>query len=389
MKKAIAINLQHYLSISMTFIYRQIISLNREFDLIVLNSKILENTDLFPFDSVYTKKKSDLIKVQKFNDYFFRKFPKDAVNPHLSFSQLSYFRDKLKYNSIQLIHSHFGPSGLEILPLARELNLPLIVTFHGFDGSSLLNNKIYFNNISKLLDYAYIIFVSQNMADRFINLGLQPKKYQIIRCGIPIDYFQFVKRTSVHEKYLGREKIKFLQVSNFVEKKGHVYTVRAFKELLRFYENVELIFAGDGPTRFDIEKLCLELCIQDKVIFKGKVNQNDALKLMQSSDVFLHHSVTSRTGETEGIPTVIMEAMSTGLPVISTYHSGISELVEDGITGFLINEKDVLAYYNKMVLLLKFDKNFVTNSREKIIKEFNLYVEMQKLTELYKNVIEN
>ncbi len=383
MERTIAIYLQHYLSPSMTFIYRQITSLSKKFNLIVLNSKILENTELFPFDNIFTKKKSGPLLVQKINDYYFRQYPKDAVNPHLSFLQRQYFRNKFESNCVRLIHAHFGPSGLEVLPLAKKLNIPLFVTFHGFDASSLLKNEQYFNNIKELISYAHIIFISNKMADNFVSLGLSPKNYSIIRCGIPTDYFRFTKRTSVHKKYLRREKISFLQVANFVEKKGHSYTLEAFKKLINFYDNVELILAGDGPTRSSMENLSKQLLIQDKVLFKGKVNQQEAFELMKSADIFVHHSVTSKNGETEGIPTVIMEAMSAGLPVISTYHAGIPELVESGRTGFMVKEKEISSYTNKMIQLLQEENDFSLTSREKIIHEYNIDLEMEKLADLF------
>ena len=384
MEKTIAIYLQHFLSPSMTFIYRQITSLSKKFNLIVLNSKILENTELFPFDKIFTKKKSDTLLFQKMTDYFFRQYPKYAINPDLSLSQRNYFRNKLENNNVGLIHAHFGPSGLEVLPLAKKLGIPLFVTFHGFDGSSLLKNKEYFNNIQKLASYAHFIFVSNKMADNFKNLGFSLKNYSVIRCGIPTDYFKYTERTSVNKKYLDKEKIRFLQVSNFVEKKGHAYTLEAFKDLKDFYDDVELILAGDGPTRSSMEDLSKQLSIQDKVIFMGKVNQQEAYELMKSADIFVHHSVTSNNGETEGVPTVIMEAMSTGLPVISTNHAGIPELVENEKTGFLVEERDISSYTKSMIQLLIEDNGFSINSREKVLEKFNMDLEMQKLAKLIK-----
>ena len=389
MDNTVAIYLQHYLSSSMTFIYRQIISLNNTFNVIVLNSKIIENTELFPFTEIYTRKNDRYTFLRKFNDYFFRSYPKDATNPELSFLQRKYFEEIIQRNSVRLLHAHFGPSGIEILPLARHFQLPLVVTFHGFDASSLLKNRVYFSNIKELTEYAHFIFISNKMAENFITLGLKPQNFSIIRCGIPTNRFSYVKRKKINEKYKAGETVKFLQVSNFVEKKGHPYTLEAFSELLKFYDKAELILAGDGPTRAGIEELAEQLSINNKVQFKGRVNQQEAFELMKKSDVFVHHSITSKEGETEGIPTVIMEAMSTGLPVISTYHSGIAELVEDKVTGYLVEEKDISEYTNKMICLLTEENIFSKLSREKIIIEFDIDVEMEKLKSLYRNLMEN
>jgi glycosyltransferase involved in cell wall biosynthesis len=184
------------------------------------------------------------------------------------------------------------------------------------------------------------------------------------------------------------EVVEFLQVSNFVEKKGHCYTVRAFRELLEVYPNCRLTLAGDGNLRSAIEILCGELGIKEKVRFVGKVTRSEVPPIMASADIFVHHSVTAVDGDKEGIPTVLMEAMATGLIPVSTLHAGIPELITDGIHGFLSPEKDIQAYVTKLKLALACREEICRAARRKVEEDFNLNRQNQKLNAIYQKVID-
>jgi len=390
MKHSIAIYLQHYLAPSMTFIYRQLKMAEEIYSPIVLCSDQIESLDRFPYPSIDIKKRN-FIEIKK--SYIFRKlYGKHellSISPKLSRQQFKFFSNILQLNKISLIHAHFGPSGLEIVDLAKKIGIPLLVTFHGYDASILLKEKKYLTNIKKLFNYARIISVSRKMKQDLIYVGADPKQIEVIRCGIPVEFFEYIKREPITNKFSQNKKIKFLQVSNFVEKKGHQYTVEAFRNFLQKNQNATLTFAGDGYLRNSIQKLCEEFEISDKVNFLGLVNSKSISKLMREADIFLHHSVTSRHGDMEGIPTVIMEAMATGLPVISTFHSGIPELIDNKVNGFLINERDINAYTETLLRIENFTESIGPKARKKVVEEFNLKTESQKLFNLYNSVLNN
>ncbi|MFS0765091.1 glycosyltransferase [Peribacillus phoenicis] len=379
-QETIAIYQKEYLTISMTFIYRQLEGISKKYKPIVLASKT-QNIDLFPWEEIYTYQKGLFGKVEsKINRTLNNKY---AV---LSSAQHNYYKKVLLKENVKMIHSHFGPSALEILPIAKELNIPLLVTFHGYDASSLLKNKVYTNQLKDLFSYANIITVSQNMGDELVKFGADNSQINVHYIGVPVEDFVFKKRKSIKTKTHNNEEIIFLQVSNFVEKKGHQYTIQAFKEFNKYYPNSILKLGGDGPLRNLIESMCEELDLKDNVQFLGKVVKKEVIKLMQESDVFLHHSVTSEDGDQEGIPTVIMEAMASGLIVISTYHSGIPELVKDGKNGFLVKEKNVSEYSKKMIGVLNLDNQIGLNASEFVSKNFNLGLQNQKLISIYEKI---
>ena len=384
----IAYHLQHYLSPSMTFIYRQLKIVEKQFPTIVTCSDRLENLNKFPFPAVYFKNRNFLrLKKSKYYRKLFGDLNLLACNPKLSLQQKNFLKKIYNEKGIRLIHSHFGPSGLEILPLTKQLRIPLVVTFHGYDASILLNNELYIKNLKKLFSYAHIVTVSYQMKKELKNIVTNNDNFSVIRCGIPVDLFSFVKREDLSRKFYRNESITFLQISNFVEVKGHKFTVEAFRKFLDFYKNAKLVLAGDGNTKESINNLCAALGIQDKVFFPGLVNEKEVKKLLEEADVFLHHSVGLQNGVKEGLPTVIMEAMATGLPVISSYHSAIPELIEDGINGFLVEERNIDQYYKAMLNLKNTPATMGISARKQIIENFNLEHESKKLMNLYYSLV--
>jgi colanic acid/amylovoran biosynthesis glycosyltransferase len=388
MKHAIAIYLQHYLSPSMTFIYRQLKTAEENYNPIILCSDKLENTNLFPFESIYFKRRNFIrVKKSRIIGKLVGWHRLLGINPVLSKQQKRYFSEVCVQRNIKLIHAHFGPSGLEIVNIARHLRLPLIVTFHGYDASILLKFRKYIKRLEELFEYANIIAVSDFMKRTLVELGANEDKVEVIRCGIPVNNFKFKQRIPLNIKLGKEEVINFLQVSNFVEKKGHEYTVKAFNDYLKSKRKGKLILAGEGPLKRNIRNLCEELGISSKVSFPGLVDQQQVIKMMNEADIFLHHSITARNNDMEGIPTAIMEAMATGLPVISTYHSGIPELITNNINGILVSERDISSYTDVLCNINKIHSDMGIKARKTIVENFNLDNEMKKIFHLYNKLL--
>lgn len=387
----IPIYIENYLSISKTFIYRQLAESKELGTKIILTSSKPENLELFPHPDVYTKSKNIIeLLVLKFyekvlRDRFFSRYYRV-----LSFGQKKYFSSILNNPNIKFIHAHFGTAALEIYKISQKLNKKLLISFHGIDASNLLKSKSYCNNLRLFFAKSYVIVPSDYMRKRLEREIGEPKEFYTIHYGIPLEFFNYIERKLVSEKMRNNEKIVFLQVSNFVEKKGHQYTIEAFAKLFAKYTNIELILAGDGPLKKEIEKQVRHLGIDSVVKFTGRVNQKQVKELFASADIFLHHSITAINGDQEGIPNVIMEAMASGLPVISTKHAGIPELVKDGVNGFLVDEKDINEYMNKMKLvLLSTDKTISQNARKTIETKFNIKIQLKKLHNIYKFLLED
>lgn len=380
-KPVVAIYMQRYLNKSMTFVYWQLLSAMQDFDPIVITSNKIDNRNIFPFDKIFSKKITLLGRLYRLYKKLTGKFA--VISP----MQKKYFYNVLKKNNVALIHAHFGPSAIEILPVAERLGIPLIVTFHGYDASSLLKNKTYIKNLKGLLAYSYVITVSKYIYAKLLKLNANPGRMQILHCSIDLNRFRYVQRIPAFIKMNKNEEIVFLQISNFVEKKGHIFTIQAFGKFFKTYGKSKLILGGDGPLLKNIKALCENLKITDKVEFYGTVKPDDVFSLMRNSDIFVHHSVTTKSGDEEGIPTVIMEAMATGLPVVSTYHSGIPELIDNNVNGFLVKEGDIDEYSEAILKAIKSDENVANAARLKIEQEFENKTIGLKLSHLYKKAI--
>lgn len=379
--KKLAIYTDKFLTPSMTFIYRQISLLPNDWQTFVM-TRSWENHELFPYKNVYsynhTFKERLINKVYRIIGYRYTSLGKKSTN---------YFISIIKKEKPILIHAHFGTSALEILPIAKQLNIPMITTFHGFDASSLLNNKCYLNQLKELFSYSDILTVSNIMRKQIISLGSGINNTKCIYIGIPIEKFKYIDRIPIAIKHKNGEKITFLQISNFVEKKGHQYTLLAFSELLKTRSNATLILVGNGPLRERMINFASELKIQQSVKFIKHTNTDNVINLMNNADCFLHHSVTASNGDKEGIPTVLMEAMSTGLPVISTNHAGIPELIQPNINGYLVEERDIKNYVIALESIYEDNGSIGRNARLTIEKDFNMDVQIQSLINKYAEIL--
>lgn len=284
-----------------------------------------------------------------------------------------------------IIHTHFGDTACRLFfPMRGTLKgIPYLVTFHGFDASSFLKRQHYVDSLKTLIlqPEFHGICVSQHLKNNLLGKGLKvnDQNSSILYCGINIDMFHRTRREN-------NEVRTFLQISGFYEKKGHIYTLKAFKKFLeRNKGKARLIIGGDGPLREEILKACKDLGLSDDVVFPGWISRDQAVTLLDEADYFVHHSITAANGDQEGLPNAIIEAMAMELPVISTFHSGIPELVEDGVNGYLVQEKDIDAYAVKMEQILSW--SYLTANREKVEKGFSLPVHTDGLISIYRKLL--
>jgi glycosyltransferase involved in cell wall biosynthesis len=365
----------------MTFVYRQLQGVAERYQPIVLASS-LSNTEVFPHPAVYHRRRS-------LTDRLETRFRRVITARHavLSRAHLRHWRRILDRQQTRLIHAHFGPYALEIMPLARQLGLPLVATFHGFDASKLLRNRAYRSQLKDLFGYAHVIAASQGKADRLLEVGADPERLIVHYIGVPIDTFEFIERTPLATKIEQQETIELLQVSNFVEVKGHRYTIEAFARLLGHYPHCRLTLAGEGPLRNEMENLARSLGIAGRVNFPGRVVTGQVAQLMRAADIFVHHSVTPPAGDQEAATTVIAEAMATGLVTIGSRHGGIPEIIEHGEDGYLVEEKDLEGYVEALRRALSGRGEMNHRAADKIRSKFNLKHQNELLMELYDRAI--
>lgn len=304
------------------------------------------------------------------------------------FLKLLFFIKPFLKEDFDILHCHFGPLGIYGAYLKDlGINVKLITSFHGYDLTLLIqeNGERFYDILFNKGDL--FLPVNDFFKNKLVDLGCDKRKIAVHHCGIDMDKFQFHKKS-----LMNGEKIKFLTVGRLVEKKGHEFVIKAINRLVKKYRNIEYIIAGDGPLRPKLEKMTDELGLREYIFFMGAVSDSETVKLYKESHIFVLHSVTASNGDMEGTPVVLMEAQACGLPVISTYHSGIPEVVKDGESGFLIPERNVSALIEKMEYLISNpDKwgEMGTVGRKHIEKNYNISTLNKELEKKYMNLIKN
>ena len=222
--------------------------------------------------------------------------------------------------------------------------------------------------------------VSEAIKSNLVNIGIPSQRILVDYLGVDIDFF---KTGTIQELNPGKP-VSFLQISNFVEKKGHIYTIKAFKEHLdSTNSNDILIFGGSGPLYDEMNKLSNDLKLHQNIRFIGLVDKFQVKELMEQAHFFVHHSVTASNGDTEGLPTVLMEAMAMNLPCISTFHAGIPEIITSGQNGLLVKERDI----ENMAKAFSDIKKLDCEPRSIVENKFNLKKNTQKIAAIFESLI--
>lgn len=360
---------------TLTFIYNEVTELSKHAQVKLLTFE-RANELKFPFDDVEILQPShNSVQKKLLHSFQTRDFLFSYKDAKLE-KQISQI---IKDFHPDIIHTHFGHESWWFLANLKSTNIPIFISFHGFDASHKLHSIRYINVLKHFMNQFSLnaIFASNFMANQVEKRIGTIKQKHILHYGTDINLFQ--RESYEHPK----SPIKFLQISSFAEKKGHIYTIQAFNTFLKSNPLLActLTLAGEGQTKEKSMQLVKQLEISENVIFPGLVNMDQAKKIMEESHVFVHHSITSSIGDQEGIPNAIMEAMAMELPVISTLHSGIPELVEDGINGYLVKEKSIIPYSIAMAKSIKL--GYLKINREKVTTDFEKSTHATKLIEFY------
>ena len=284
-----------------------------------------------------------------------------------------------------VILAQFGTTGLGILPVAKEFDIPVVVHFHGFDLSSALNNRWYrWSLLSNLNDFSVVVVVGNHQKDWMLEHGVNENSIHLIPCGVPTDEYIY------RETKKGRKKIRFIVVSRLVEKKGIEFTIKAFAIVKQNYSEVEFRIFGDGPLEGVLQDLVKDLGLEESVKFKGSIPPDRVKEEMIFADVFLQHSIEASTGDLEGSPVSTAEASSCGLPLVCSNAKGIIDQVIDGKTGFLVKEKDYKAMAEKMLILARdpeLRSKMGQEGRKHMINFFDTKKQIAKLEDVLLNCV--
>lgn len=257
---------------------------------------------------------------------------------------------RLRAHRPKLIHAHFGTDGLLALPLARALGITLATTLHGFEisrspGAMLASGRLSWMRYALAKGRLQrggdlFIAVSQAVRARALAQGYPPDRMIVHYNGI--DLARFAAPAGEREAGL------VLHVGRLVEKKGTRLLIDAVSRV----PEAKLVIIGDGPLGKALERQAERLGLGDRARFLGAQPPDEVARWMARAALLAAPSVTAADGDSEGLPTVVIEAAAASLPAIVSDHSGLPEAVVDGASGFVVPEGDAGALAARLSDLL-------------------------------------
>jgi glycosyltransferase involved in cell wall biosynthesis len=221
---------------------------------------------------------------------------------------------------------------------------------------------------------------SQELHDMLLALGVPASKLRVFRLGIDVERFVPMSKPS-------REPITIM-IGRFVEKKGFEYGIQAFAQAT---QNIaaRLILVGSGPRERQLRALVAQLGISERVQFAGPLTQTEVAALLQQSTVLLAPSIVAKDGNRESGLIVVKEASACGTVPIGTRHGGIPEIIDDGVTGYLVPERDVSelsARLRKVLTDADLRQRMAAEGRQKMLREYDNRERVASLEAIYDEV---
>ena len=239
-----------------------------------------------------------------------------------------------KHHGVQVILGEYLNCTWPLIKPAKRHGIKLFAHAHGNDLSTLFRLPEWRARYADYKDCQGIIVVNQVMRDRLMSIGIPGEIIHDIPYGVDV--------LDEYPEKPGTDSLHWLAVGRMVGKKAPLKTLKAFQIALASQPNIHLDFVGEGPLLAEARAFVNQYSLENNVHLHGGQPHEVVSSLMEQCHAFVQHSVVDPdTGDEEGMPVAIREAMGHALPVVSTRHAGIPEAVRHGQTGFLVNEGDV------------------------------------------------
>jgi glycosyltransferase involved in cell wall biosynthesis len=360
-KPAVALFNTNFLPYSQTFVYEEIRQHTRYVVEVFCRARLL--ADRFPFDPVHVGGPLYAIACRS------RAF--DA---------------RFRTRPFALVHAHFGLGAVYARPFARRHGLPLVVTFHGYDVPLLSSPRRWLPQHLRyaiqgpkvLAEMVLGLCASVELRDMLVAMGVPKERLRVHRLGIDLTQFQPGRRVE--------GTLRVIMIGRFVEKKGFDDGLRAFAQVAGEVPALALTIIGDGPEAGKLRRLAGALGIRHRVEFTGPLAPEVVADRLRASHVLLAPSVVDRHGNRESGLIVVKEASACATVPIGTRHGGIPEIIDDGLTGFLVAEHDVeslAARLRRVVTDPALRERLGTAAREKMRREYDTTARVRSLEALY------
>lgn len=292
-----------------------------------------------------------------------------------------------------LIHSHFAMAGYSDINLARDANIPHIVSFYGYDYAKLPHMRPEWKSRYNVLFHQadYILCEGDHGYEMLSRHDSLRGKIRVLHLGVDVNNIPY----SPLSKKPG--ELNIVQVARPAEKKGHMYTLAAFAKAKQDCPNATLTFAGCEMTGdHPMLKQQIEDAIRgyriDGCTLSSAIPYADLHFFLGEFHVFMHPSIWTKSMDCEGgAPTVLLDAQAVGLPVISTNHCDIPSEVLADETGILTEERDVDGLADAIRRFYWMDseeyRRFSITARDHMQADFNIIESARELMSLYEEAV--
>ncbi|HFP9402811.1 TPA: glycosyltransferase [Raoultella planticola] len=296
----------------------------------------------------------------------------------------------LKESNIELIHAHFAIDALYACEISKKIGVPLVSTLHGFDVTTR-NIDFLKSRSPSWINYCFFSHRLKTRGDLFLCVSDFIKK-KAIDAGFPesklLKHYIGIKIDDVcsNEK---KEKV-ILHVARLVEKKGTTYLIDAIKKIENQLDGYIVKIVGNGPLFDELQSKIEVLGLKKHIEMLGEIPHDRVMQLIKTSSILVVPSVTAKSGDSEGLPTVILEASANQVPVIGTLHAGIPEAIVDEITGYIVGERDTDSLSERIKILIQNDikrESMGVNARKLMCEKFNLDIQTNILENEYDRLI--
>ena len=363
---------------SQTWILNQMKFLQRYEPLVI--AKRVANLDHFGRKNVYA------LHERSWLNYAWQK-----VNRRLTGSY-PFSRQLARASDVVVLHSHSGTSGRSDQKLAICSGLPHVVSLYGADIWLESRDESYLKAYRSLFESASVLLAEgRAMCEKACSMGCPPEKVVVHHLGILPDVIEFKPRRPT-----AGEPIRILMAGRAIEKKGHIDGLRAFAKLAAGNRSLHLRIMtwGDYQESVDIiaalNTFVEENNLQDQVIISGLVAYNEYVEILANFHVFLNPSRHAADGDAEGgFPVILTEVMASGMPIVATDHCDAPELVRNGETGLIAEEKNVPMLTEKLAEMLDDTGRweiYTRNGRTLVEADYNAVVQTTRLEAIYDQV---
>ncbi|MGB3297302.1 MAG: glycosyltransferase [Phormidesmis sp.] len=300
----------------------------------------------------------------------------------------------LSWPSYDIIHCQFGNLGFQGL-LLKDFNpsAKLIVMFRGFDISQQLKTEGDRFYKSLFCQADFFLTNCEFFRQRLLKLGCDRNKVRVHYSGLDCAKFPLTVRSfDQAAEGASNSPIRIAATGRLVEKKGFEYSIWAMAQVVRRYPHVTYDIIGDGPLRKKLAALIESLNLQENVHLLGWRDEAEIIEVLTRSHLFVAPSVTSAAGNQDAPVNVLKEAMALGLPVVSTYHGGIPELVEHDISGLLVPERDASAIAQALFTLIESPERWAAMGqagRAYVETHYGLDTLNDRLLDLYQELLQS